>query len=104
MNTIHAKATNVYTDDSSIDVNPGAVGGRDPQILKWGSWRGVGVVEGVVSGLLRGKGEGREPRTRQFSNQIGATGQQRYDAKRYKSHIEQARISSYATVKTVCLT
>jgi hypothetical protein len=38
------------------------VGGRDPQILKWGSWRGLGVVEGVVSGLLRSKGEGREPR------------------------------------------
>jgi hypothetical protein len=33
------------------------VGGRDPQILKWGSWGGVvwGVVEGVVSGLLRSK-------------------------------------------------
>jgi hypothetical protein len=30
----------------------------------------VGVVEGVVSGLLRRKGEGREPRTPQFSNQI----------------------------------
>jgi hypothetical protein len=44
-----------------------------PQILKWGSWRGVGVVEGVVSGLLRSKGEGREPRTPQISNQIDAT-------------------------------
>jgi hypothetical protein len=31
-------------------------------------------VEGVVSGLLRIKGEGREPRTPQFSNQIDATG------------------------------
>jgi hypothetical protein len=39
-----------------------------------GSWRGVrGVVEGVVSGLLRSEGEGREPRTPQFSNQIDAT-------------------------------
>jgi hypothetical protein len=34
---------------------------------------GLGVVEGVVSGLLRSKGEGREPRTPQFSNQIDAT-------------------------------
>jgi hypothetical protein len=43
------------------------VGGRDPQILKWGSWRWVvGVVEGVVSGLLRNKGEGREPTTPSF--------------------------------------
>jgi hypothetical protein len=53
------------------------VGVVTPQILKWGggSWRGVGVVEGVVSGLLRSKGEGREPRTPpQFSNQIDATG------------------------------
>jgi hypothetical protein len=33
----------------------------------------VGVVEGVVSGLLRSKEEGREPRTPQFSNQIDAT-------------------------------
>jgi hypothetical protein len=30
-------------------------------------------VEGVVSGLLRSKGEGRESRTPQFSNQIDAT-------------------------------
>jgi hypothetical protein len=30
-------------------------------------------VEGVVSGLLRSKGEGREPRTPQISNQIDAT-------------------------------
>jgi hypothetical protein len=30
-------------------------------------------VEGVASGLLRSKGEGREPRTPQFSNQIDAT-------------------------------
>jgi hypothetical protein len=43
------------------------VGGRDPQDFE------VGVVEGVVSGLLRSKGEGREPRTPQFSNQIDAT-------------------------------
>jgi hypothetical protein len=35
---------------------------------------GWGVVEGVVSGLLRSNGEGREPRTPQFSNQIDATG------------------------------
>jgi hypothetical protein len=35
---------------------------------------GGGVVEGVVTGLLRSKGEGREPRTPQFSNQIDATG------------------------------
>jgi hypothetical protein len=34
----------------------------------------VGVVEGVVSGLLLSKREGREPRTPQFSNQIDATG------------------------------
>jgi hypothetical protein len=30
-------------------------------------------VDGVVSGLLRSKDEGREPRTSQFSNQIDAT-------------------------------
>jgi hypothetical protein len=30
-------------------------------------------VEGVVSGLLRSKGERREPRTPQISNQIDAT-------------------------------
>jgi hypothetical protein len=30
-------------------------------------------VGGVVSGLLRSKGEGREPRIPQFSNQIDAT-------------------------------
>jgi hypothetical protein len=52
----------------SIGVNPGG-GGRDPQILKWG-------VVGVVSGLLRSKREGREPRTPQFSNQIDATAPQ----------------------------
>jgi hypothetical protein len=38
-----------------------------PQILKWRVW--------LQSGLLRSKlGEGREPRTPQFSNQIDATG------------------------------
>jgi hypothetical protein len=36
-----------------------------------GDWGGV--VEGVVSGLLRSKREEREPRTPQFSNQIDAT-------------------------------
>jgi hypothetical protein len=46
------------------------IGGRDPQILKWGSWRGLRVVEGVVSGLLRSKGEGREPRTPRFQTRL----------------------------------
>jgi hypothetical protein len=31
-------------------------------------------VEGVVSGLLRSKGEGLEPKTHQFPNQIDAVG------------------------------
>jgi hypothetical protein len=35
-----------------------------PQILKWG------VVEGMVSGLLRSKGEGREPRTPSFQTRL----------------------------------
>jgi hypothetical protein len=38
-----------------------------PQILKW---RGLGVVEGVVSGLLRSKGEGREPGTPSFQTRL----------------------------------
>jgi hypothetical protein len=39
-------------------------GGRDPPDFEVGVMEGGwGVVEGVVSGLLRSKGEGREPRT-----------------------------------------
>jgi hypothetical protein len=43
------------------------VRGSDPQILKW---EVVGVVEGVVSGLLRSKREGREPRTPSFQTRL----------------------------------
>jgi hypothetical protein len=57
-------------------VNPRGLGVVTTQILKWGGGVvevGWGVVEGVVSGLSRSKGEGREPRTPQFSNQFDAT-------------------------------
>jgi hypothetical protein len=38
----HDKTTLLFgTIIAAIGVNPGD-GGRDPQILKWGSWRGVG--------------------------------------------------------------
>jgi hypothetical protein len=67
----------------TIGVNPWGWG-RDPRDFEvgvrgggWGSWRGLGVVEGVVSGILYSKGEGREPRTPQFSNQIDATARYR---------------------------
>jgi hypothetical protein len=47
--------------------------GCDPQILKLGVVHGVGVVEGVVSGLLRSKGRDENRGPSQFSNQIDAT-------------------------------
>jgi hypothetical protein len=54
----------------SSGVNPVGLGVVTPQILKWGSWRGLGVVEGMVSGLLCSKGEGREPRTPSFQTRF----------------------------------
>jgi hypothetical protein len=47
----------------TIGVNPGGWG-RDPQDFE------MGVVEDVVSGLLRSKGEGREPRTPSFQTRL----------------------------------
>jgi hypothetical protein len=47
------------------------LGGRDhPDFEVGGRGGGLGVVEGVVSGLLRSKGEGREPRTPSFQTRL----------------------------------
>jgi hypothetical protein len=62
--TVQPGGTTGESSNRGSGVNPGGLGIVTPQIL---------VVEGVVSGLLRSKGEGREPRTPQFSNQIDAT-------------------------------
>jgi hypothetical protein len=44
-------------------VNPGGWCRDPPDFEVGGRGGGLGVVEGVVSDLLRSKGEGREPRT-----------------------------------------
>jgi hypothetical protein len=69
--TTKCHLSSVFTQ--SIRVNPGGLGVVTPRFCSGGRGGGSGVVEGVVSDLLRSKGEGREPRTPQFSNQIDAT-------------------------------